>query len=111
MSVDILDDEVKDKLRFKLQGLPDGEQLCHNDFHSLNIVMYEGSLYIVDWADAASGSPEADVCRSYLVYSLYASYMADQYLDVYGRKSGVNRKNVLRWLPIIAAARLTERCV
>lgn len=109
MSVDILDDEVKDKLRFKLQGLPDGEQLCHNDFHSLNIVMYEGSLYIVDWADAASGSPEADVCRSYLVYSLYASYMADQYLDVYCRKSGVNRKNVLRWLPIIAAARLTER--
>lgn len=42
MSVDILDDEVKAKLRFKLQGLPDGEQLCHNDFHSLNIVMYEG---------------------------------------------------------------------
>ena len=44
-----------------------------------------------------------------MVYKLYASYMADQYLDLYCKKTNIKKDFVLRWLPIIAAARLTER--
>lgn len=55
-----------------------------------------------------AGSIRADVYRTYLLYSQYSSELADLYLQLYCKKSGVLRADVLQWSPIIVGARLSE---
>jgi len=43
--------------------MPDGDRLCHGDFHPMNI-LGEPSPVIIDWPDARRGDPAADVCRA-----------------------------------------------
>ena len=44
--------------------MPDGDRLCHGDFHPLNILGDTADPLIIDWPDARRGEPAADVCRS-----------------------------------------------
>jgi aminoglycoside phosphotransferase (APT) family kinase protein len=94
-----------------LQGLaelPDGDRLCHGDFHPWNILGPPGSAIVVDWLDAGSGPPAADVCRSYVLMSRSAPELAAAYVDTYARVAGLDRREVFAWLPFVAAARLAE---
>jgi len=50
-----------------LQGLPDGDALCHGDFHPGNIILQDGKGYIIDWVGASRGDLIADVAHSYLL--------------------------------------------
>jgi len=92
----------------KMSNMPMGNQLCHGDFHLFNVIQTEKRCMILDWVDAAAGSPEADACRSYLLYLSYDRQIAQKYLDLYCSKSGVEKASVLDWKPILAAARLSE---
>ena len=51
----------------QLAALPDGDRLCHGDFHPRNIIGPLGQEILVDWLDACCGEPAADVCRSYVL--------------------------------------------
>lgn len=51
---------------------------------------------------------EADICRTYLLYILYAKDIANLYLDSYCDKCNKDKKEILKWLPVIAGARLCE---
>ena len=42
------------------------------DFHPKNLLGSLSHAKIIDWLDACQGDPAADVCRSYLLVSLYA---------------------------------------
>ncbi len=53
-----------------VETLPDGTQLCHNDFHPENILHSETQLTVIDWIDATSGHPLADVSRTLLLLTL-----------------------------------------
>lgn len=93
-----------------MNGFDIGSSLCHGDFHFMNLMMTDQGIIIIDWVDATSGSPEADLCRTYMLYVLYAPEgFADMYLDVYCRKKNKKRGDILKWLPIIAGARLSEK--
>jgi len=46
--------------RAALRELPDGEALCHGDFHPRNVIVDGDELTIIDWVDASSGPPAAD---------------------------------------------------
>ena len=52
----------------QLVQLPDGDRLCHGDFHPWNVVgdPPDGAT-VIDWLDATCGDPAADACRSYLL--------------------------------------------
>jgi hypothetical protein len=104
----ILDDARKEKVLGLLDSFPVGNGLCHNDFHVLNIIKNEEGLFIIDWIDAANGNPEADACRSYLLYQLFRPEIAGLYLDAYCTRSGIPSARILRWFPVMAAARLAE---
>ncbi|WP_423065737.1 phosphotransferase family protein [Devosia sp. CN2-171] len=103
-----LDDALRSRLLDRLAALPDGNRLCHGDFHPFNLIGTPESAVVVDWPDATSGPPAADACRSYLLMLQGAPQFADPYLDRYAAASGVHRSDVLAWLPILAAARLCE---
>ena len=103
-----LQDGQKEKLLHQLQGLPTGDRLCHGDFHVHNLMQTEGGVRIIDWTEAVSGSVAADVCRTYLLYLLYQREIAEVYLDLYCKKTGMPQEDALSWLPVIAGARLNE---
>lgn len=104
----ILGEARRNKLLRGLAMMPDGERLCHGDFHPLNIMGPDGSELIVDWADASQGQPAADVCRSYVLIRRSFPDLASAYVDAYVEISGESRGGILGWLPFVAAARLTE---
>jgi len=82
--------------------------LCHGDFHPLNI-MFDGEKYwIIDWVDAVVGSPVADACRTYLIFKQFLLRYSGVYLRCFCKEAGVKEEDVLAWLPAVAAARMTE---
>ncbi|MDB5538720.1 MAG: aminoglycoside phosphotransferase protein [Devosia sp.] len=103
-----LDDPVRKVLLAHLATLPDGNRLCHGDFHPFNIIGPPGATTVVDWPDATSGPPAADACRSYLLMHGPRLDLADAYLARYAARSGLAPTEILAWLPTLAAARLTE---
>jgi hypothetical protein len=104
----LLDKPRKQGLLDAIVGMPDGDQLCHGDFHPMNILGDTSEPVIIDWLDARRGDPAADVCRSYLLLKLYAAEIATEYLDAYCRRGDMDRDSVLRWLPYVSAAKLAE---
>jgi thiamine kinase-like enzyme len=104
----ILDEESKSLLLNKLKTMPQETRLCHGDLHLFNLVKAEGSVWIIDWVDAGAGDSRADVCRTYLLYAENHQDLADLYLHIYCSKTGLTKEDILQWIPIVAAARLSE---
>lgn len=50
-----------------LDALPDGNALCHGDFHPGNILMSRQGPVIIDWMTAAKGSAAGDVAITSLL--------------------------------------------
>lgn len=93
----------------RLAALPDGQALCHGDFHPFNLIgAADGHVTIIDWPDATMGPAAADACRSYLILLPVAPDLAQAYLEAYAAGAGVTRQAILDWLPCLAAARLCE---
>jgi aminoglycoside phosphotransferase (APT) family kinase protein len=107
--VGILGSARQDALLDKLAELPDGDRLCHGDFHGMNILGLPGEETVIDWLDARRGDPAADVCRSFVLMQPHAPELASAYVDHYAEISEVSRDRILAWLPVVAAARLAER--
>lgn len=105
---DILSETRQHALLSALAAMPDGDRLCHGDFHPMNILGPLGRQVLVDWLDACAGHPAADVCRSYILMKPRAPDIASAYVDVYASVSGESRDRILAWLPFVAAARLAE---
>ncbi|HML48093.1 MAG TPA: aminoglycoside phosphotransferase family protein [Clostridia bacterium] len=104
-----LDESLKARLLVRLRQLDDGSaRLCHGDFHPLNVLDDGHRLWIIDWVDATAGSPLADACRSYLIIKQYQAPAAETYLQLFCEASGAIPERVLDWLPVLAAARLSE---
>ncbi len=105
-----LQESQKNNLLSLIVQLDNGsDNLCHGDFHPLN-VLYDGSKHwIIDWVDASAGNPLADACRTYLIFRQYMSRSAGIYLRTFCKETNSRQDDVLAWQPIIAAARLNER--
>jgi len=104
----LLDEPLKQILLGRLADMPDGDCLCHGDFHPINVLGQNSLPMVIDWPDACRGDPAADVCRSYLLLKLHAKDIAEPYLDAYCGITNTPRANILDWLPYVAAARLAE---
>ena len=98
----------QDVLLEQLGSMPEGDRLCHGDFHPLNILGPPGGEIIVDWPDATQGDPAADVCRSFVLIRPVAPEVAAAYVEAYAGVGGETQERVYRWLPFVAAARLAE---
>ncbi|MCM3736994.1 aminoglycoside phosphotransferase family protein [Bacillus cytotoxicus] len=107
-SVHNLGEIQKDKLVRKLDSMVFEPRLCHGDFHPFNLIMSNDNVNIIDWVDSSSGDIRADVYRTYLLYSQSSVELADMYLRIYCKNTGLSRDEVFEWAPIIAAARLSE---
>ncbi|WP_225769206.1 phosphotransferase family protein [Inquilinus sp. Marseille-Q2685] len=102
------DEVLRRRLLDGLAALPEGDRLCHGDFHPWNILGPPGREMVVDWLDACAGDPAADVCRSYVLIRPVAPDLAAAYIDAYAAAAGESRDRIFAWLPFVAAARLAE---
>ncbi len=59
-----LPSQVRDQTLKILAGLPDGDALCHFDFHPDQVVLAIAGPTILDWMTAFRGHPLADVART-----------------------------------------------
>jgi aminoglycoside phosphotransferase (APT) family kinase protein len=92
----------------RLTEMPDGDRLCHGDFHFSNVIGELGSASVIDWPSAMRGQPAADVCQSWLLMQRTDPGLADAYVEAYASKSGVTVKDVRDWRPVVAGARLGD---
>jgi hypothetical protein len=106
-----------------LEGMPRGNRLCHGDFHPGNIMVTEqDELVTVDWIDASLGNPLADLARTTIIllgaieasqiqnpwHKIVVRIMHAIYVRRYFRLQPDGKGEYTQWLPIVAAARLSE---
>ena len=65
-----LSGELRERALAILEGLPQGDRLCHGDLHLGNLIGSWGKPAIIDWGDACRGEPVADVARTELLQRL-----------------------------------------
>ena len=100
-----IDATTRYELHTRLQGMPNADQVCHGDFDPSNIIISENGPYIIDWSHVTQGNPEADAARTYLRFWLSGNIQgAEKYLDIFCGKSGLEKKMVQRWMPIVATS-------
>lgn len=114
---------LREKALAALDILPDGENVCHGDFHPGNVILTNAGPVVIDWMTASSGSPWTDVARTSLLMSIGpkgAGKLVSPivriaitlyrwlYLHHYHALIPDTKNEASRWAPIIAAARLNE---
>jgi aminoglycoside phosphotransferase (APT) family kinase protein len=109
----------------QLQGLPDGQALCHFDFHPDQVLMTARGLVILDWATAHQGHPLADIAQTtvllkvgqvpyggrimHAIINLWRKLFLETYLSRYFElHPGLSRAALTPWLIPAAAGRLSE---
>jgi hypothetical protein len=98
---DRLSADLEKNLLEILDGLPDGQALCHCDF--------DGAEYtVIDLLQISRGDPAADAACSYAAYSFIDRELAEYYLNRYCDKSGIPRKSVRQWLTVYAGTLLGQ---
>jgi len=107
-----------------LDRLPDGDRLCHGDYHPGNVLVAAGRTAIIDWPNPARGVPAADHARTLLLLRWAAplpgaspfsraliaagrSMLARHYTRTY-RRGATQLRDVDSWLLVHVAARLSE---
>ncbi len=109
----------------RLETLPDGDKLCHGDFHPGNLLRSKEGPVVIDWTNATRGDPDADVARTNLMLRvgepppgspvivrvlarIGGRILLWRYLSAYRLRRPVGDRALSRWAIPIAAARIAE---
>ena len=126
----LLDDDQKKEIIKYIEKLPEGNNICHRDFHPENIIVSKNKLYVIDWPIACSGNPNGDVARTYYLlkyglspsdeYTLKKSFIhrfffkaikslvAKTYIKHYLKLTSISLKEIKKWDLAIFATRLRD---
>ena len=97
------------ELSTRLESMPKHKKVLHGDFNPTNVVIdKEGKYYILDWSHATQGNASADAATTYLLLTLQDPKLAEMYMNLFCDMSDTAKQYVQRWLPIVAASRLTK---
>lgn len=111
----VLSEKMKEKVMDYLRRLPDGNKICHGDFHPNQILVDEnGGFKVIDWADMGAGTGASDAALTWLnlhhapmpVFS--QTGLDELYLETYSKKSGIAKERILEWIPVEALVFLTN---
>lgn len=116
--------EEKQNLFDYLDTLPDGNTLCHFDFHPDNIMISAEKYYVIDWMTGCQGDRLADIARTKIMLNyaeiprvpnfvnvfvkMIQKTIYKIYLKEYIKLTKVDYADIERWELPVAAARLCE---
>jgi len=116
-----LPEVLKLKTLSAVLAMPGGDRLCHGDFHPGNILVTAQGECVIDWIDAAIGNPLADLARTTIILQggadcqeanplvkAFSRIFHRVYISSYFNLQPGGEGEYQRWLPIVAAARLSE---
>ena len=123
--VESLPPDLKTAVLQQLDKLPDGNALCHFDFHPGQVLLTTGSPAIIDWMTACQGHPLADVARTSIIFmvaqmpganwamramvDLWRGLFHRTYIDRYlALHPGISGDEITAWRIPVAAGRLKE---
>jgi len=104
-----------------LDGLEDGDRLCHGDFWPGNVMISGGKPVVLDWSNLTQGDPDADYAWSRMILEatdvppwapplirISAKFARRILIAMYGREyekvRHPNKDRVARWrLPVLVA--------
>jgi aminoglycoside phosphotransferase (APT) family kinase protein len=108
-----------------LEGLPDGDCLCHADLHPGNVLLGRDGPVVIDWTGVTKGDAMADVAWTRLllrvarphpssprIVKLAAPIARDvlisRYLRAYGGRQPLDLARADRWEPVLLADRVAK---
>ena len=118
----VLPGPLRSKALAALETMPDGDRLCHGDFHPGNILLTPQQEMIIDWTDATRGNPLSDLARTTILIrgaaetsqtgnlfeKAFVKGFFGEYIRHYFKLLPGGMQEYQRWLPIVSAARLSE---
>jgi len=120
-----LPENLKEFSLAALDALPDGDRLCHGDFHPGNLLMDGDQPVIIDWSNVTRGHPDGDVARTLLMNRLGSlppgtpvllrigakfarGVLSAIYLRSYRQRRQLDIGAIRKWEIPVAAARLAD---
>jgi Ser/Thr protein kinase RdoA (MazF antagonist) len=117
-------DPLRERVLAVLRDLPDGDRICHLDFHPANVMTDGASLTVIDWPGACRGDPLADVALTTLILRggktapgtpfvtrllapIGRKILLGGYQRGYRKHATVDRDRFARWYVVAAAIRLS----
>jgi len=121
------DDLPSDLAKFALGALellPEGDRLCHGDFHIANVLGTSDKPVAIDWPNAARGDPIGDVAHTNILHRFGRpregtnrleravidwgrGAFGRRYLEAYHSRLPIDQCLFERWETVRAAARLS----
>jgi len=122
---DQIENDDKDLIQEYIKKLPDGNSLCHGDFHPENVIFDNNEYYVIDWMTGMQGSIAADVARTEmilknadipgikpkaikLILQIFQKIFSKMYIKGYCKISMLKRKDINIWKLPLYIARLEE---
>ena len=122
---DDIGNDIAERIHQAVDKLPEGDAICHGDFHPDNILMSAKGPLIIDWGPATRGNPAADLAwTAYLfrhggtppgvnawqrlMMTLFRRLLLLVYLRRYLKGASITRRDIGRWVGPIAALRLGD---
>ena len=108
-----------------IKKLPEGNHLCHGDFHPENVLIENDEYYVIDWITGMQGNIAADVARTemiiqnaeipgnipYIIKKIMQNFqkkLSQIYIKEYCKISGIKKEEICKWKLPIYIARLDE---
>ena len=121
----LVPDAVRKLALEAMEDLPDGDRICHGDFHPGNILGTDDEPVIIDWANVSRGDPAADFARSHLMIRIgdvppgsplvirigahgLRGLLLGSYAGAYRRARPIDMELVRHWELPVAANRLVD---
>ena len=121
-------EQARSRALGNLDGLPDGDRVCHGDFHPGNLIWSDAGPVVIDWSNASRGDPSADHARSLLLLRIAAlppgtslllrlaakasrGVLLRGYRRAYTSRLPVDPSALARWALPLAVARVEEGIV
>jgi uncharacterized protein (TIGR02172 family) len=123
--VDFLSHVQKERILGLVDALPDGNTLCHFDFHPDQVLITNDGPVVIDWVTAKQGDALSDVARTCVILKFgqasYGSWVMRVIINIWRKifyriyikrylelHPGVMKENIDSWMIPIAAGRLAE---
>jgi len=114
-----LSPERKERVLRAMESLPDGDRICHGDFHAGNLMMTDDGPVVIDCVVAHRGNPLADVAQTCVAMTEWLYFRMSErsreavarFIESYERRyfelSPGGRDEMAMWKPIVAAVRFS----